>query len=209
MALLKISQTSKLNGIRTFNLPAIYSCPHRTKNCEEYCYATRGRMGISTNQKLYMKNMALTKSPDFIWMMKVHLTENENFFRIHACGDFYSTSYFADWCKIAQQHPHITFLAYTRNWDIDGTQAPSNLKLIYSVDLSTKQLNPTIPRIAMIGPHRFYKDPMIKHGSTTFINGKSYIICKSNNCEKCLICWKTDKHIMFPQKYKTFEVNEL
>lgn len=126
----------KLDGIASFNLPPISTCPARGA-CEKYCYATQGNQWFKSG---YIRRVAAYKAtlePDFPEIMVAHLmSERVKILRIHDSGDFYSPQYMLQWFKIAESLPNVTFYAYTKQvilmrklWD----KKPANLKLIQSI----------------------------------------------------------------------------
>lgn len=196
------SNISKLGNIRSFNLPAIKTCPGATKQCVKYCYARKGNFKFEAVQDMYTENLKLSLSENFVEEMDKELSSNERYFRIHSSGDFYSVDYYRKWVKIARYNPHIIFLAFTRNTDIDFSEAPENLILIFTADDSTEKLNPTATRFAFVVNSGFSRIPHM-----TDINFSHYIaakVCNSKSCESCLECWNGESHILFPQKYQKY-----
>ena len=206
MKLFISSHVTKLGTIRAFNLPAIKTCPTRTTECESYCYGTKNRFNWDIPKKYYENNYLLSKNDVFIMSMVNSLSPNERFFRIHTVGDFYSQSYFNKWIAIARLTPHIEFLAYTRNYNLNVSRVPKNLHLIYTIDVSTKKLNPDIKRYTIVGDH-FIKD-MFVHLTPLDFAGREFLVCNNDNCLECRVCWETNANILFPQKYKRYNSQE-
>jgi len=196
------SNISKLGNIRSFNLPAVKTCPGATKNCVKYCYARKGNFKFQPVQDMYTENLKLSLSENFINRINEELSLSERYFRIHSAGDFYSVNYFRKWVEIARHNPHIIFLAFTRNTDIDFSEAPDNMKLIFTADDSTEKLNSTATRFAFVVNSGFSRVPHM-----TDINFSHHIVakvCNSKSCENCLECWNGESHILFPQKYQKY-----
>jgi hypothetical protein len=151
----------------------------------------------------YEVNKELSKRKSFTDIMIKALSFNERLFRIHPVGDFYSQRYFDEWVLIAEQCEWITFMAYTRNYTLNLSELPKNLKVFYTVDTSTKKLPEDRVPYAIIMPneykrkqHRFYLNQPPVQG----------IICNSNNCLECRYCWFWDGgNVLFPQKYKAHD----
>lgn len=126
----------KLDGIASFNLPPISTCP-AAGDCKKYCYATQGNQWFKSG---YLRRVAAYKAtlePDFVQIMVAHLiSERVKILRIHDSGDFYSPQYMLKWFQIAESLPNVTFYAYTKQivlmrklWN----RKPENIKLIQSI----------------------------------------------------------------------------
>jgi hypothetical protein len=126
----------KADGIASFNLPPISTCPARGL-CERYCYATQGNQWFKSGYLRRVAAYKATLADDFVTVMVAHLiSERVRILRIHDSGDFYSPQYMLQWFKIAESLPNVTFYAYTKQvilmrklWD----KKPDNLKLIQSI----------------------------------------------------------------------------
>lgn len=181
---------SKLsNKIFSFSLPR-ETCKHKTKICNKICYALQGVYNYPTNKEHYNSNLRLSESPEFVAEIIQEITSDIKYIRIHPVGDFYSQEYFDKWVNIAQLYPEVTFLAYTRNYDIDCSKKPHNMTLYYSIDYTTKKLNPTIKLKAYTidrNNDRFKHLQKLKLGR----------VCNSKNCNKCLYCFKGKGNVIF------------
>jgi hypothetical protein len=188
---------SKLgNRIYNFNLPRI-SCKHKTRDCEKYCYARRNFWMSKVVINSMARNYKLTKSSEFVdkistQIQYLKIKNKIKHIRIHSSGDFYSQKYWNEWNKIASQHPDVIFLAYTRNYDIDCRKKVDNFKLYYSMDNSTKKINPTIKLKAYI----VEKPPVTKH-MLKCPETNSYM-CDSK-CRKCKYCFLSNMNVTFPR----------
>ncbi|MGE6347988.1 GP88 family protein [Bacillus mycoides] len=123
----------KLNGIVTFSLPPVATCPYATENCIMKCYALkdyyRNWDNVSKSQNI---NLEMTKRADFVEMATkilkiealkheventVNGTDEPLTVRIHVSGDFYSQEYFDAWVQIAENLKGlpIQFGCYTKS----------------------------------------------------------------------------------------------
>lgn len=126
----------KADGIASFNLPPISTCPARGE-CEKYCYATQGNQWFKSG---YLRRVAAYKATlqdDFVQVMTAHLvSERVRILRIHDSGDFYSPQYLMRWVEIANALPNVVFYAYTKQVFLIkklSDKIPTNLKLIQSL----------------------------------------------------------------------------
>ncbi len=198
MVRLLSSHISKLGGSRipSFNLPSKRTCPGKTEQCVKYCYATKGHFLYEGTKNKYERNLIASKQDDFVEKFINELYLTNTFIRIHTSGDFYNQEYFDKICQIARKRPDTKFLAYTRNYRINIKNAPRNLIIFYTVDNSTKILNPDAKHYAFVD----HFDVIPEHGS----NYKNGIICTGKDCSSCLKCWNKPANVYFPQKYKKY-----
>jgi hypothetical protein len=179
-------------GIWNFSLPRI-TCKWKTTLCDKFCYGKKYAFCYKHVKQRFKQNLKMTmlNKFSFLAISQIHRL-NIKYVRIHTIGDFYSQAYFNKWVEIANQCPEVTILAYTRNWEIDTSKAPSNFIIYYSVDFSTKHFNPTISRLAIT-----FKAPpetkMYKHLED--IPGAK--VC-SSRCQHCKFCWSGVNNVAFP-----------
>lgn len=202
----------KLKGIPVFNIPAIKTCPHRTKACEAYCYAKGGFFAMPWTKQLLDRNYEASKCDCFVPRMKAiidyligpHKRNKVTRIRVHSSGDFYSLKYFEKWLDIIRCYPDITFIAYTRNRAINMLVIPENLILFYSVDHTTEAINPTAQRLAVVLD-------LYKHDAYTTANHLDEFeggrVCLSERCDLCLYCFNKDsKNVYFFQRAKRHSI---
>ncbi|MFJ8247327.1 hypothetical protein [Peribacillus asahii] len=123
----------KLNGILTWSLTPVETCPSATKECIMKCYALKDyyRNWDNVSKSQYI-NYMLSKRDDFVDVMtkmlkiealknevenQVNGTEKKLTVRIHVSGDFYSYEYFEKWVKITEnlRGLPIQFGCYTKS----------------------------------------------------------------------------------------------
>lgn len=146
----KLKETSKKLGLRVFNFGITayktksgkITCPFADK-CVKFCYAKKGAYIWSNVAKVFEQRYELTKSKDFIDIMKKEIIKKRvDFLRVHDSGDFYSNKYFLNWMQIAKSLPNVKFYAYTNSIQIvknNKNNIPENFDFIFSD--SGKQIN--------------------------------------------------------------------
>lgn len=118
------------DGISSFNLPAVETCPGAGK-CAKYCYADTGSFlrFYKTTMPPRVQNWLASQGDDFSDRAIQYLDEwkktgkhpdsGKKFplkaIRIHDSGDFYSPKYIDHWIKIAKAHPDVMLYAYTKS----------------------------------------------------------------------------------------------
>lgn len=118
------------DGIASFNLPAVETCPGAGK-CAKYCYADTGSFlrFHKTTMPPRIQNWLAAQGDDFgdraiqyldQWKKTGKHPETGKRFplkaiRIHDSGDFFSPKYIDQWTKIAKAHPDVMLYAYTKS----------------------------------------------------------------------------------------------
>jgi hypothetical protein len=141
--LLQLGNTKLGEGIYTFSLPAIATCPGASPSCRRECYALRGRFIFL--RRAYRRYLAASQEPGFAARMIREIRRRwAGCVRIHVSGDFYSAEYVRKWAAVAHACPTTRFFAYTRSWrnpDIATALAElsrcPNVRLWYSCDQDT------------------------------------------------------------------------
>jgi hypothetical protein len=141
--LLQLGNTKLGEGIHTFSLPAIATCPGASRSCRRECYALRGRFIFL--RRAYRRYLAASQEAGFAARMVGEIRRRwAGCVRIHVSGDFYSAEYVRKWAAVTRACPSTRFFAYTRSWrnpDIAEALAElsrcRNLRLRYSCDLDT------------------------------------------------------------------------
>lgn len=76
-----------------------------------------------------------TNVNDMAVLINRALPKNAGIIRIHVAGDFFNSTYFKAWVKVAQWNPYILFYAYTKQlkvWVENANIVPENLVLTAS-----------------------------------------------------------------------------
>jgi len=188
---------SKLGkDVPVFNLQPMATCPGRTKGCagkSGYCYACHGNYLYPSHMVNWKNNKAFANSRHFVPAMvrdiAIHKSrvarKGESLrVRLHSTGDFYSQRYLNNWIKVANEHPDVQFLAYTRSHMLDFSSLPDNFKVYYSIDDTTEAMPITLRQYAEVVPA----------DHTARVKGRH--ICQSE-CHKCKACWAMGWNVAF------------
>jgi len=135
------------NGVVSFSIPAIDTCPGSSKLCERVCYASRGGYAYPSVKNHLERMRKLARSPEFVDAMVLHIRNtNSSVIRIHSSGDFDTVEYIRRWTKIVRRVPNVTFYAYTRSWrikrlrkDLYTLSKQPNMLLWFSTDKELHQ----------------------------------------------------------------------
>jgi len=178
--------TKLAKNIKTFNLPAILSCPN-SKDCAKDCYAKKAerlrpvvRASRSRNFRMAKENTQMLKK-----RILQHL-EKGDVVRIHESGDMFSQEYLDMWYEIAKERPDVMFYTYTKTehiWDWSKIKALPNFNLVSSF---------------VGGKINFGPEEEIKIRAQEF--GVPICPCRKGNKIKCGIdcrlCW-TEPQVLF------------
>lgn len=133
----KLSKT-----ILVFNLNRVVTCPGRSSWCEDNCYEKKSYRYPAV-EPARDRNLAATIEDDFALRVVAEIRKTRKTpiqgVRIHGSGDFYDQAYLEKWFMVARMCPDIHFKANTRSWMLDYTDKPDNLRLRYSIDITTKR----------------------------------------------------------------------
>ena len=187
-----------------WNIPAVITCPFRTKLCELFCYAKKSEIAYPDVLPARMRNLEISKSDDFvlrmIYTICVELDRPKNkhkkiVFRIHESGDFYNMEYVNKWLEIIRYFKNdnrIVFVAYTKSVTyFDGIALPKNFKLLASVWEDTTEKNLEIIARNNYKIYTAYKGNEMK---TALKSGFSR--CRCEDCATCGKCWnRSQKNI--------------
>lgn len=192
---IKISKSnSKLGLIPSVSLPPILTC-RQACPCQTDCYALKGRYrfqnvknNLSSNLELYIT------SPDQYFNEIKEAIDGGivrySYFRWHAAGDIVDEDYFIRMVKLAEELPHVNFLAFTKKYELVNNfirvngDLPENLNLVFSAWGNMLDVdNPFDLPVAYVR----FKDKN-KNG---FIP-ETALGC-SGNCTSCLQCWSIKK----------------
>jgi len=110
-----ISKGNKKTECFSFDLPAIETCPGRSKECARDCYAAMLMRIYPAVDAKYRRNKEIAHHPSFVSYM-IETIPYGCEFRIHVSGDFYHADYVQKWIEICATRTDVTFYAYTRSW---------------------------------------------------------------------------------------------
>ena len=183
----------KLGKLPNISMPSYLSCPGKSKWCQKKCYANRYEKMYPRCTPAYIRNMAISKTPDFIDVIITKIKKMGGpYFRIHPSGDFYSTEYIDKWVNICQSLPDTLFCVYTRSWiipellsSLNKLKKLKNFQLFFSVD-------PTMP-LPPEGRVAFIETDKRSNGIMCLEQTR-----KKNTCLECGYCYKnTKKNVIF------------
>lgn len=206
-------RNTKLGEIYTFTLPAVLTCPGRSKLCEKVCYALRGHMRMVLDNGHFHPKYEASLKDDFVDRMLREIRFRQcSLVRIHVAGDFYSPEYVRKWIKIIKACPDTKFFVYSRSWRIPEIRKELNLlaklpniRVWFSCDKDTG-----IPvsvgkrvRIAYMAeddadvPERTPDLGFRVKRKTVVKRVGGAIVCPvenggkaETNCQKCGLCWE-------------------
>jgi hypothetical protein len=154
------------------------------QGCKAYCYAKKFEKLRARVREKWELNLKATKQRDFVMRMIDEVQWVGDFIRVHVAGDFYSQEYLNKWITIARQFPHKTFLAYTKNIDLDFSKRPENFRIILSDD-------------RLIWQNRFGQFD----GAATMTTHKDCFECpyvkRHATCHECLHCFHDNPFVYF------------
>ena len=178
---------NKTTAYAIWNLPAIVTCPFRTRDCEKFCYARKAEKAYPTCLPSRERNYNISLQDDFVFRMVLTLLEirkncrkDRLIVRIHESGDFYSAEYVEKWIRIMDycKDEDITFIAYTKSFPFfDGIELPVNFSLRASLDLSS-----TDESRYLVKANNWNTYEVVEK----FFGNKAK--CRCNDCATCNMC---------------------
>ncbi|MCK5016682.1 MAG: hypothetical protein KAS32_06355 [Candidatus Peribacteraceae bacterium] len=179
---------NKMDGFAMFSLPAGKTCKGSTELCRKYCYALAPQKMFAAVMNKRDRNFQESKKSNFVKRVCTDLEGyNQKYFRIHDSGDFYSQAYLNKWFEIAKLNPKIKFLAFTKNFKLDYSERPKNLKIIYSVFPDSKNV-PRGRKAFTIVTYKTFTGENPNVGKAKECGG---------HCNDCLICFDTNHNVYF------------
>ena len=153
----KIKKMAKAKGviIKTFTLPAGYTCPG-AKDCLAFADRQTGKItdGEDTEFRCFMASLEATfpSLREMVWdnltlirkalkngvdacadLICESLPKKFDVMRVHVGGDYFSREYFMAWCEVAKRNPNRVFYSYSKSLAIiAGIPKPDNLVLTAS-----------------------------------------------------------------------------
>ena len=185
----------KVKNTLIFNIAPITTCIGDCKGKEGKCYAMKASRRFPNVRNCYNRNTEVAKSEGFKELMiasiQYHVMNfSFKYFRIHEAGDFFNQRYLNDWCDIASKFPNIKFLAYTKSFQLNFDNVPSNLTIINSIWGNENQYT----KFANKG---FKTSVVVNDLNDIKFNSNKDFVCPADDCSTCRKCWGTDKNIIF------------
>lgn len=192
---LKLADTDKVSFI-IWNLPAVLTCPYRTKMCEDSCYAIKAekQYGYDCLRRRFA-NYVLSTKDNFVEMMIKHLESKIKHHsrkgktivvRIHESGDFYNKVYAMKWLAIAEYFENrysdrrVVFMAYTKSIPyFEGEHVPTNFCIRASIWADTDE-----KLIEM-----YSKYPIYTAMDADEMKACKALHCRCADCGTCGMCW--------------------
>jgi hypothetical protein len=117
---LLVVSNDKLGGsVWHFDLPAVKTCPGRSKLCTSHCYARRSRFVFPQVQDRLTWCFEQSKRKDFAAILTDELYRKGVLLcRLHVSGDVYSPAYARKLLAVVQASPQVTFWMYTRSYRV-------------------------------------------------------------------------------------------
>lgn len=154
--------------------------------CKKECYALKAWKAYPSARKAWQGNSrnAHSNPAAYFDAVRTYLTKRQpRFFRWHVAGDFLSQDYLESVNTIASEFPAIRFLAFTKRHDLDFSNAPANLAIVFSMWPGWG--NPQAARDLGL-PIAWMDDGNESRIPTDAIE------CPGN-CESCGMCWNLRK----------------
>lgn len=106
--------------IYTWSIPAVLTCPGKTKLCSDLCYAQDSFFCTASVKNRLTTNYQLSQTPHFTgWIVGECLSKGIKVLRCHVAGDMYSEEYTEKWLNIAKALVNkTTIYLYTRSWRV-------------------------------------------------------------------------------------------
>jgi hypothetical protein len=106
-------------GIHTWSLPAIATCPGRSTVCESVCYATQSYYRFDGVIERLAWAYQQSLRDDFATRMVAEIKRKGCIvIRVHVSGDHYSKQYAEKWLQIMRSCPKPRYYWYSRSWRI-------------------------------------------------------------------------------------------
>lgn len=188
---------SKIGAISNFNLPPFKSCGKNCKYCIQTlydfklnkkvvlrCYASRYYNMYPNVKKSYDHNFEIVKSNLNLFkseMIEYLSTYTNKYFRIHASGDFFNQNYLNAWIEITKQYPAITFLAFTKQNNLNYEHKPDNFIIRLSI-------MPNMPKL--------HNKDITLHAYADLYNEHDSFNC-IGNCTHCKYCYRSNGDVFF------------
>lgn len=167
----------KLKNIPNVSLTPCVTCADNAP-CKNKCYAMKAFRMYPSVKKAWNENTEIAKSNPvkyFDDIVDYLLRKRPKYFRWHVAGDIPNQSYLGMMKHIARLFPNTRFLAFTKKHDLEFSDIPGNLQIVYSLwpEWGSK-------KVGM--PAAYMQD-----GKENRVNGTE-IICPGS-CADCKVCW--------------------
>jgi hypothetical protein len=149
------TKLGKKDILWVWDLPAVTTCPGRSKLCEDLCYANSGFFRMPGTTMGLARNLRYSHGADFEdWLVSVLQKRAVQVLRVHGSGDFYSQAYAISCWRVFRRLPHTAFYFYTRSWRdreilpvLAGMALEPNVEAWFSTDKETGPPECALPRV--------------------------------------------------------------
>ena len=178
---MKISpKNTKLGSIPNVSLTPVKACGN-CAHCKNDCYALKSYRQYKNVRNSWDGNFeqAKTDLSGYMTDLYVYLDKKRpRLFRWHVSGDILSHEYLVCMFSIAKSFPETKFLAFTKMFNLDYSECPKNLSIVFSM-----WPGQPVPKNTS-GVAGFY---WLQDGSETRIP-ENAIEC-FGTCDCCGMCW--------------------
>jgi hypothetical protein len=179
----------KTGRIPSVSLPAVITCNREAPCTKGGCYMLPLLKMRPSVRLAYQKNLDTYNKKDGTYFESIDnwlKIKKPAFFRWHVCGDIPDGYYLAGMVHIAEKHPNIKFLAFTKKYDlVSNWDYPENLSIVISAWPGFELPQTELPIAYMQdGTEDRVKNAIQCHG----------------NCETCGMCWELkniNKNVVF------------
>lgn len=117
--LLQLGNKKLGEGIHSWSLPAIETCPGRSDICQASCYATKGKFLYPVVKDKLKWNLEQAHREDFTLRMIAEIqSRGPLVVRVHVSGDFFSKDYAIKWLLVMEECLTTRFYWYSRSWRV-------------------------------------------------------------------------------------------
>jgi hypothetical protein len=182
MSIVSIAEkNTKLGNIPNVSLLPIVSCVPGIV-CAKWseCYAVKFVRMFRNVREAWKKNTLLAQTDIYTFFEEIWKfveRKKPSYFRYHVGGDILNQDYLNLMCWLASEQPQTQFLAFTKKFDLDFSDLPDNLTIMFSV----------WPRLKLPVRPPGIKFAFMQDGTETRIPEKSKLC--SGKCDNCLFCW--------------------
>jgi len=179
----------KVGHIASISLPPVITCNPKAK-CHKDCYVLKSFRIYPSVRQAYHKNLDTFKNDPELYFKSISdwlSIRKPDYFRFHVSGDIPNKTYLDGMIFLAESHPKVKFLAFTKRYEFNRyfTDLPYNLSIIISAWPGMR-----LPSTKL--PIAFMQDGTEKRV-------KNAIPCPGN-CETCGMCWELkniNKNVVF------------
>lgn len=180
---------TKIGKTVNFNLPPVVTCRENAP-CVRECYACSDMRRKPSCRIAWQGNLAALRSnPELVReaIEYVLTAEKPQYARFHSSGDFnvdrnnpeLAQQYVQMAFDIAANFPAVSFLAFTKMWELDFSNAPSNFSVILSTWANWDCSGADLTQFAGSTFVRLSDDMTAPTGASK---------C-AGSCESCRMCW--------------------